>query len=66
MNRFFFSFLMLQATDDFQEIPEGMFDEPTDFRPPSPKPTYTEFTRNAEHVKNGPLVLKVNLPPKHR
>ncbi|KAJ3273692.1 nicotinamide n-methyltransferase [Terramyces sp. JEL0728] len=41
------------------EIEFAGFEEPKDFRPPSPEPTKTEFTRT-----NGQKLI-VNLPPKH-
>jgi nicotinamide N-methyltransferase len=46
------------------EVPTDLFTEPEGFRPPSPKPTTTTFTRS-EHAKIGPEEFVVHLPPKH-
>lgn len=53
-------------SDDFDEGDLGMFEEPADFRPPSPKPTFTSFERNPDCVQSGqPGQIELRLPAKH-
>ena len=47
-------------SQDFVPLDCDWFEEPKDFRPPSPKPTKTEFVRECNSQ-----VIQLNLPPKH-
>ena len=38
---------------DIEDIPIDIFEEPEGFRPPSPKPTMTEFVRHSAFVQDG-------------
>ncbi|KAI8908482.1 hypothetical protein EDD86DRAFT_207774 [Gorgonomyces haynaldii] len=51
------------SEDDF-DVPADIFEEPQDFRPPSPQPTVESYERVGEGIV-GPRTLVVNLPPKH-
>ncbi|KAI8803892.1 putative methyltransferase-domain-containing protein [Cladochytrium replicatum] len=50
----------------FEEHEFSLFEEPADFRPPTPPPTSQEFVRESEFVEAGtPVVLEVQLVGKH-
>ncbi|KAI8901738.1 hypothetical protein BC833DRAFT_576487 [Globomyces pollinis-pini] len=56
---------MVIDTEVEEAIDFALFEEPDDFRPPSPEPSVTTFDRKPENVQFGLRTLVVHLPPKH-